>query len=45
MAKKDKTKKTKEDKPQKIEPPIYDWMDELLKKEGREDEILEAKRS
>lgn len=26
----------------KIEPPLYDWMDELLKKEGREDEILKA---
>jgi hypothetical protein len=41
MAKKDKTKKTKvkEVKSQKVKPPLYDWMDELLKKEGREDEI------
>ena len=40
MAKKDKAKETKKVKHQKIEPPPYDWMDEELKKEGREDEIL-----
>ena len=36
MAKKDKAKKTEV---KVIEPPPYDWMDELLKKEGRENEI------
>ena len=38
MAKKEKTK-VKKVYPQKNIPPPYDWMDEELKKEGREDEI------
>lgn len=34
MAKKDKTE-VKEVKPQKTEPPLYDWMDELEKKKAK----------
>lgn len=38
MAKAKKKSKAKEHEFVPIKPPI-DWMDELLKKEGREDEI------